>query len=452
VSPAPRATETHARVYRPAPRWGNARAAGTIHWPRFTSHVKTRLEEGAGHAPLHGGIDRATRHLRPAHGAHAVSRPVRPLKVQPLWARVDQNRAKLAAFVVLFVVGSAVLVTAALVALPAALIGAFGAWYTGWWSPAGYVGGFITVTAIGFATLILGGTLLAAVQLGNAEDWVRNRFKGKDLPDKDAPTVAAALSDMMLAAGLSSKPRLMLLDTDEPSINAFALGTSRSKSVIGVTRGFLESLTPDEQRAVIATLSARIATGDIWFATALAALMGPLKAVREARPSGETMKAVGDGCGSTGGCGDVSGCGDGCGGCADLGDAGDLGKGCAGALVIVAFFILVALLTYIAVVCAAWIVTLWGRALHRTAYEKADAEGMLLLKDPEPMLSALRKVSESSTAVGSRDPSYDGVFYASTSGTPRVERVEARRFARLREVLGTDGIAAAPLVESPDDT
>ena len=375
-----------------------------------------------------------------------MSRPVKPLRVQPLWARVDQNRTKLAAFVVLFVAGSATLVTASLVGLPASLIGAFGAYYADWWSPDAYVHVLLTAVLVGFAVLVLVGALIAAVQLSNAEDWVRNRFGGAEVAEGGVPTLASAVADIAIAAGLPARPRLLLIEADSPSVNAFALGTSRTQPVIGVTRGFLDHLTPEEQRAVVATLAARIATGDIWFATALAALMGPLKAIREARPSGKSLSAIANGCG--GGCGnvDVGGCGDGCSGCSDL---GDLDEGCAGAIVIVVFFALVAALTYAAVVSSAWIVTLWGRMLHRTAYEKADAEGMLLLKDPAPMLSALRKVSESSTAVGTGDSSYDGIFYAATSGTPRVERVESRRFARLREVLGTEGIAAEPLEETP---
>jgi hypothetical protein len=95
------------------------------------------------------------------------------------------------------------------------------------------------------------------------------------------------------------------------------------------------------------------------------------------------------------------------------------------------------------VISAAWIVTLWGRALRRTSYEKADAEGMLLLKDPKPMLSALRKVVSHPTDVGDGDASYDGIFYAPTSGTTKVEPDERRRFRRLCEVLGVDGMAAA---------
>ena len=109
--------------------------------------------------------------------------------------------------------------------------------------------------------------------------------------------------------------------------------------------------------------------------------------------------------------------------------------------------VVIAVLTYVAVVCAAWLVTFWGRALHRTGLEKADAEGMLLLRDPTPMLSALRKAISSSNEVADGDPSYDGIFYAPTSGKPAIDKVERRRYDRLREVLGIEGLAA----ELPED-
>ena len=104
-------------------------------------------------------------------------------------------------------------------------------------------------------------------------------------------------------------------------------------------------------------------------------------------------------------------------------------------------------ITYAAVIAAAWIVTLWGLLLHRAVHEKADAEGMLLLKDPHPMVSALDKVQRSSNEVADGDPSYDGIFYAPTSGVARVERAEQRRMKRLLEVLGVEGAAAV----GPDD-
>lgn len=354
-----------------------------------------------------------------------ASKAPKPLRIEPLWARVDRNRVRLGIFVTAFVLGSAVLLALAFVAVPGSIIGMVVG------TPEYFRGLVFAVPAAAGIFLLLGG-FAAAVQLSNAEDWVRNRFVGSDLDPVAHPALVRAVEEMSLAGGLAVPPSLVVFEF--VSVNACAIGTSRNCPVIGVTEGFLTDLDQDEQRAVVATLVARIARGDILVGTAMAALMGPMKAMRESRKAGG---AVARGCADFDGCGGCDGCGDGCSG-ADLGEAGGL-------VVIVAFVALVIAATWIAALAAAWLVTAFGRALHRTGYEKADAEGMLLLKDPKPMLSALRKAISSATTVADGDPSYDGIFYASTSGTPKIEKVERRRYERLCEVLGTEGIAAEPL-------
>lgn len=333
---------------------------------------------------------------------------------------------KLAAFITLFLVGSALLLDAAMVVVPGSLLsivfaGDKAAWFLdlSWWATGA------------FFLLLLVGALVCAVQLSNSEDWVRNRLKGQVAEKTQYPQVFSAMNDIAIAAGVAASPGLVVIDST--AVNAYALG-SASKPTIGVTKGFIDQLTVEEQRAVIAALVARIVAGDIMFGTALAALMGPLKAIRESRAS---AAGVASGCADTG-CSDP-GCIDGCSGCSDIGDLDD---GCLGMAGLVLFLVAVAAITYVAVVSAAWIVTLWGRALHRTAYEKADAEGMLLLKDPGAMLSALRKTVETSNEFGIDDQSYDGILYASCSGRMGVDARERRRFERLREVLGTEGLAA----------
>jgi Zn-dependent protease with chaperone function len=369
------------------------------------------------------------------------------LRFEPLWVRVDRNRLKLALFVSMFVGGSAALLSLALVAVPGYLI----AWGLG---AVQVIEGTVWIARLPwvvlatFGGLLAIGGLLAAIQLANAEDWVRSRFRAVPLePDRWTGTTSA-VEDMSIAAGLGAPPALLVLDSD--AINACAIGTSRRRPTIGVTRGFLSELDEGEQRAVLATLVARIGAGDILFGTALAALLGPLKAVRG---SGQAVSGAGaclsGGCGDgCNGCGNLDGCGNGCGdGCSSLGDIGDLtdSDSAGGCLVVIGvgvFLAVVAAVTYGAVLTAAWIVTLWGRALDRQSYEKADAEGMLLLKDPKPMLSALTKTIAASNTVGDGDFSYDGIFYVPTSGTTRIEPDERRRLDRLREVLGVEGAQA----------
>jgi Zn-dependent protease with chaperone function len=366
------------------------------------------------------------------------TRHPRAIRPQPLWVRVDQNRVKLAAFVVSFVVGSALLLSLAFIGVPGSLIG----WALEFGETGDLPGYWLWVLKVflgTFALMLALGAIIAAVQLANAEDWVRGRFGGSDLEPGTEVGLSQTLEDMTLASGLPAAPRLIVLDAE--SVNACAIGLSRARPVIGVTRGLLSTLDVNEQRAVLATLVARIRSGDILIGTAMAALMGPLKAIRESRGSAGGIAAgcVDAGCSSPG-CAD-----EGCGCLFDgFGDADSAG-GCLAAIGLAIFAAVVVALTYVAVVLAAWLVTAWGRAIHRSGHEKADAEGMLLLKDPSPMLSALRKAITSSNQIADGDASYDGIFYLSTSGKPAVERSERRRFDRLREVLGTDGLSSEPV-------
>jgi Zn-dependent protease with chaperone function len=368
-------------------------------------------------------------------GAH------RPLRIEPLQVRVDRNRFRFFVFLVAFVTGSAVILGLAFVAVPGSLIGLVvdSPHYYGWL-------GVAVAASIGL--LLIFGGIAAGVQVANAEHWVRSRFKGTELDPAAHPALVRAVDEMSVAAGLPGPPRLLLLDV--PSVNACAIGTSRKQPIIGVTRGFLDAFTPDEQRAVVAMLMARITRGDIFVGTALAALMGPLKYLRSLRKApaaaaGAVDGAVDGGCAANG-CAGLNGCGDLGDGCSGIGD----NDSCSGTIALVLFIALVAALTWVAIIVATWLVTAWGRALQRTGHEKADAEGMLLLRDPQPMLSALRKAISSSNEIADGDASYDGIFYASTSGTPAIEKVERRRYDRLREVLGTEGLAA-PLLDGSDE-
>ncbi|MDP2183456.1 MAG: hypothetical protein Q8K99_12910 [Actinomycetota bacterium] len=94
------------------------------------------------------------------------------LRMEPLWVRVDSNRAKLTMFVMLFVAGSAFLLASALVAVPGCLIGLAG-WFIEALDAPDYFRGLAIAFGVSLAALLGAGSLAAAVQLSNAEDWVR---------------------------------------------------------------------------------------------------------------------------------------------------------------------------------------------------------------------------------------------------------------------------------------
>ena len=412
--------------------------------------VQTEAEAVArtvGDAAVAGGGSRRGRRLK----VPKLPKPPKPLRLESLRIRVERNRVRFVVFVSAFVIGSAALLTLAFVAVPGSLIVLV-------WASAESWPTFWVVLGGAFVVALVVGGIAAYAQIANAEHWVRSQFRGRELDPARHPRLVRAVEEMSLAGGLPEPPALLLLQVS--SINACAIGATRKSPVLGVTTGLLDNLSVAEQQAVIATLIARITRGDIMVGTGLAALMGPLKYLRSVRDlldgkkkgkaAGETAAAgtlAGDEQGGSwvDGCvnGGAMGCGDGCG---DLDGCGDA-DGCGGAIVVILIIVVIAVLTYVAVVCAAWLVTFWGRALHRTGFEKADAEGMLLLRDPTPMLSALHKAIASSNEVANGDPSYDGIFYAPTSGRPGIDNVERRRYDRLRQVLGIEGLAA----ELPDD-
>jgi hypothetical protein len=79
------------------------------------------------------------------------------------------------------------------------------------------------------------------------------------------------------------------------------------------------------------------------------------------------------------------------------------------------------------------------------AAEKADAEGMMFLKDPRLMLRALEAVLERNNTVPSAGEAYSALFFCwagfgyAPESDPEMERID-----RLREVLGAEGSAPEP--------
>ena len=336
-----------------------------------------------------------------------VSAAPRRDRMEPLWDRVDANRIRLAAFVVLFVGGSVLGFDLFLIA-PVTFFFVLRAY--GDASPVQAMSVFwlaVTTFSVAFGAIA---SAWAAFTLLRSEKWLLKRLDAALVPRGEEIETKMALKDMAIAAGLPVAPALYLLDTR--STNAFVFAARRRRAVVGVTRGFLTKLSIDEQRAVFANLVARLNSGDTITSTGITALMWPVHVWRMSRRTADDELMIKTPHETPSRQADSDGNG----------------------LVLLLFFFGVGFAILSELVAAG------HRRSQLSTAEKADAEGMLLLKDPNSMLDALRHCVELDNLVPSAGEAFSELFYCWTgASTNDDEDPEWERVARLREVLGVEG-------------
>lgn len=335
-----------------------------------------------------------------------------PRRREPLWDRVDRNRVVLLGYVVLFI---------------AAVVLVFDVMFL-------LFGGCLVLTVLIRSQmvdelewllgqrlvdlLLLPSMLFASAAalwslfaLTRSEKWLLRRFEATFVAKGELMPTKMALKDMAIAGGLKVAPALYLLDTD--NVNAFVFAARHRRAVVGVTRGLTERLDEGQQRAVFANLIARLIGGDVIVDTGVAALMWPLHAWRD-RQLYRQNDVLNE----------------------ELLDA-KRNRREASEFVVPFFFFGVAL----AIVAEVFAFSHRRRQLR--ASEKADAEGMLLLKDPQAMLSALERCVELNNVVVVAGEAFADLFYCWTGDSSDDEDdPEWERVARLREVLGVEGYVA----------
>lgn len=335
---------------------------------------------------------------------------VRRERIEPLWDRIDRERVKVAVFLVAFTatVGATFGVTIALAMFLAGVV-----LVTDPLSGPVY---FAAVPWVGLAALLLGAIGTAAYSarmMTRAEKRLLARFGARRAATGEFHEAKTALHDMSLAAGYEYPPPLWVIDECD-RVNAFALGLDARSTVVGVTRGFVDRLGPADMRAVFANLMSRVRSGDTLWATSVSVVMGPIWKQRE-----NQLQRQGD-----------------------LSDPfreldeeqQRLAARMTQSEASVAFF------TTLAVIVTEALMQGHERAAM-VAAEKADAEGMLLLKDPHEMLAGLAKVLEANNTVVAAGEAYSMLFYCwagfgyAPEDDPEMERVD-----RLREVLGPEGL------------
>ncbi|MDZ4063575.1 MAG: M48 family metalloprotease, partial [Coriobacteriia bacterium] len=335
---------------------------------------------------------------------------VREHRREPLWDRVDRNRVRLAVFLVLFfavsTVSMAFFAAIALFVLVMFMVVRMGEDLSGVQFVHICVGLVVAAAASSLAYMVWA--------LTRDERWFAKRLEAPLVPQGELLQTKYALKDMAIASGFEIAPAMHVIET--PNVNAFVFGWGNRRPIVGVTRGLTERLTADEQRAVFANLMTRLRAGDTLWASAVTALMAPLW-----RFSTRRMRA----------------------------EEGILTREATMPLhhgrqvttttvnvpsEVVGFYALVMLFIIISELL------LFGhRASQLRHAEVADGEGMLLLKDPGSMLSALEKSVRFNNFVPTAGPGMAQLFYCWTGedstddeDDPENRRVDHHRPIRLR--------------------
>lgn len=213
---------------------------------------------------------------------------------------------------------------------------------------------------------------------------------------KDAPKLYNALENLCISRGIAM-PSLQIIDT--PALNAYAAGLREGQYRIAVTRGLIDSLNDQELEAVLAHELTHIRNKDaqlmviaVIFAGVFA-FFGDLIIGRwdfpygwspTRKPGGGTDSSWSPGSGSSSGGSRTSWPSRPSGGGSRSRDRD--GSGIGGALIAIAVAIAIILITW-------GVSTLIRFALSRSREYLADAGAAELTKNPDAMISALRKIS-----------------------------------------------------------
>jgi heat shock protein HtpX len=133
------------------------------------------------------------------------------------------------------------------------------------------------VIGLGLALIIWGVQL--AIYSTNADSLLLHGAFAKELQRDDSPQLFNIVEEMKLASGLPFMPRLFLID--DPSPNAFAIGSKPANSTIAVTTGLLHRLNRDELQGVIAHEIGHLKNRDVQFMTLAAVMLGSIVILSE---------------------------------------------------------------------------------------------------------------------------------------------------------------------------
>lgn len=137
------------------------------------------------------------------------------------------------------------------------------------------VSGFGVVAAGAMAAASVGWSV---VSLAFGNRLVLSMAEAKEIAKEDAPQLYNVVEEIAIASGVPM-PKVMVMETEVP--NAFATGTSTSNAAIAVTRGLLSTLSRDELQGVVGHEMGHIANLDTRYMTVVGVTVGLIALVSE---------------------------------------------------------------------------------------------------------------------------------------------------------------------------
>jgi heat shock protein HtpX len=216
------------------------------------------------------------------------------------------------------------------------------------------------VTAVGAAV----GVGLTYASYRSGPSLALRAAKARPVARDEAPELHRLLDEVCVSAGLTQRPKLYIVD--DPAPNAFATGLSLADSHVAVTTGLVERLPRYELRAVLAHEVAHIVNDDIRTVTVAVATAGLVALLADVAIRATYF-----------------------GGAGRRRSGGGRDQGGAQALLVV-----VAILAAVLAPLAAQLIRF---AVSRQREYLADATAAQLLRDPQSMVDALRRLEEDRT-------------------------------------------------------
>lgn len=220
---------------------------------------------------------------------------------------------------------------------------------------AAFGGGDPALAAAVAVVALVGAVLMATWSWFRGADAILRMSGATRLAKADDPPLYNVVEEMAVAAGVPAPPVYLIDDT---ALNAFATGRDPEHAAVAITRGLRERLDRDELQAVMAHELSHVRHYDIRLAMLLATLVGVVVLLSDSFWRGTRWGA------SSGGRGKRNGGG--------------------GILLLVVALVLAALAPLIA--------RMIQLAASRQREYLADAGAVELTRNPEAMVSALRKL------------------------------------------------------------